>query len=108
MGEDIYRVLYASHSIHVHGTCPQGVTAFGVRQASSRCCEGFGAFSIHQKYIKKRVTMRTIDRKNAMNMLLLNTVVVVSIGIIILTINKHRRRPGVHRRTFTILERIPA
>ncbi|KAL8497008.1 hypothetical protein ACS0TY_020623 [Phlomoides rotata] len=52
--------------------------------------------------------MRTVDRKNAMNMLLPNTVVVVYIGILILTINKRQRRTGVHRRTFTILDRIPA
>ncbi|KAL8501839.1 hypothetical protein ACS0TY_021087 [Phlomoides rotata] len=52
--------------------------------------------------------MCTVDRKNAMNMLLPNTVVVVSIGILILTIKKRRRRMGVHRRTFTILDRIPA
>ncbi|KAL8492843.1 hypothetical protein ACS0TY_024151 [Phlomoides rotata] len=53
-------------------------------------------------------TMRTVDRKSALNMLLLNTVVLVSVGLIILTINKRRRRTGVHRRTFTILDRIPA
>ncbi|KAL8488377.1 hypothetical protein ACS0TY_024598 [Phlomoides rotata] len=52
--------------------------------------------------------MRIVDRKNAMNMLILNTVVIVSIGLLILTINKCRRRAGVHRRKFTILDRIPA
>ncbi|KAL8540098.1 hypothetical protein ACS0TY_001619 [Phlomoides rotata] len=54
------------------------------------------------------VTMRIVDRKNAMNMLIINTVVIISIGILILTINKRRRRAGVHRRKFTILDRIPA
>ncbi|KAL8505780.1 hypothetical protein ACS0TY_016845 [Phlomoides rotata] len=52
--------------------------------------------------------MRIVDRKSALNMMLLNTVVIISVGIIILTLNKRRRRAGVHRRIFTILDRIPA
>ncbi|KAL8465036.1 hypothetical protein ACS0TY_034495 [Phlomoides rotata] len=52
--------------------------------------------------------MRFVDRKAALNMMLVNTIVLVSVGLIILTLNKRRRRMGVHRRTFTILDRIPA
>ncbi|KAL8498690.1 hypothetical protein ACS0TY_021867 [Phlomoides rotata] len=51
--------------------------------------------------------MSIVDRKSALNMMLLNTVVIVSVGIIILTLNKRHRRVGVHRRTFTILDIIP-
>ncbi|KAL8511870.1 hypothetical protein ACS0TY_018344 [Phlomoides rotata] len=59
-------------------------------------------------YRGQRAAMRTFDRKKAMNMLFTNNVVLVSIGIIILTIIKRRNWMGVHRRTFTILDRIPA
>ncbi|KAL8526086.1 hypothetical protein ACS0TY_015343 [Phlomoides rotata] len=55
-----------------------------------------------------RVIMRTVDRKSALNMLLLNTVVLVSVGLIILKLNKRRRRTGIPRRTFTIIDIIPA
>ncbi|KAL8515262.1 hypothetical protein ACS0TY_014101 [Phlomoides rotata] len=50
----------------------------------------------------------SVATKSALNMMLVNTVVLVSVGLIILTLNKRRRRTGVHRRTFTILDRIPA
>ncbi|KAL8504082.1 hypothetical protein ACS0TY_022711 [Phlomoides rotata] len=57
--------------------------------------------------------MCTVARQNdrlysLMNTLLHNTVVIVSIGILILTKNKHRLEMSVRRRKFTILDRIPA
>ncbi|KAL8531840.1 hypothetical protein ACS0TY_008443 [Phlomoides rotata] len=57
--------------------------------------------------------MRTVSRKNGrlyslMNTLFHNTFVIVSIGILILMLNKRRRRMNYHRRKFTILERILA
>ncbi|KAL8469419.1 hypothetical protein ACS0TY_032308 [Phlomoides rotata] len=62
---------------------------------------------------RKRHTMRTIARQgdrsySFMNRLIQNTVVIVSIGIILLTKTKQRREINDHRRKFTIFDQIPS